>query len=139
MMSDLDDIKLEEENALSLRARTLCQIYSGSAENVGGGEFSNDDDMYQYETERYEKCRKEVLEIAIKLTDEVYRNAALHAALDFCMKAKDFQFANIIANAITVDIIQERIVEEHGEHFVLNDRDGRLHPIAATAIRLLLK
>jgi hypothetical protein len=79
------------------------------------------------------------LEIAIKLTDEFYRNAALHAALDFCMKAKDLQFATIIANAITVDIIQEKILEEHGEHFMLNDRDGRLHPTPAASIRLLLK
>jgi hypothetical protein len=54
-VSDLDDLKLEEENSLSLRVRTLCQIYSGSAENVGSDEFSDDEDMHQYDKQRYEK------------------------------------------------------------------------------------
>jgi hypothetical protein len=138
-MSDLDDIKLQEENALSLRVRTLCQLYGGSAENVGSGEFAADEEMGQYEVTRYEKGRKEALEIAIKLTDEFYRDAALHAALDYCMKAKDLQFATIIAKAITVDMIQEQIVEEYREYFVLNERDGRLHPTAAAALGPLLK
>jgi hypothetical protein len=138
-MSDLDDIKLQEEVALSLRVRTLCQIYEGSAEDVGTGEFSHDEDLHAYEKQRYEKSRKEALEIAIKLTDEYYRNAALHAAFDFCMKAKDFQFATIIANAITIDIIQKKIIEEHGQYYELNERDGRLHPTAAAALAPLLK
>jgi hypothetical protein len=138
-MSDLDDIKLEEENSLSLRVRTLCQIYSGSAEKVGNGEYADDEDMGAYEKERYEKGRKEALEIAIKLTDEFYRNAALHATLNYCMKAKDLQFATIIAKAITIDIIQEKIVEEHGNYFVLNERDGRLHPTAVATLGRLLK
>ena len=138
-MSDLDDIKLQEQVALSLRVRTLCQIYEGSAEEVGTGEVSHDEDLYAHERQRYEKGRKEALEIAIKLTDESYRNAALHAAFEFCMKAKDFQFASIIANAITVDIIQEKIIEEHGQYYELNERDGRLHPTAAAALAPLLK
>jgi hypothetical protein len=138
-MSDLDDIKLEEEVALSLRVRTLCQLYSGSAENVGSDEFSNDEEKSAYERQRYEKGRKEALEIAIRLTDEFYRNAALHAAFDFCVKAKDFQFATIIANAITVDTIQEKIIEEHAQYYELNERDGRLHPTAAAALAPLLK
>jgi len=39
-MSELEELKMEEENALSIRARTLCQLYTGSAENVGGGELT---------------------------------------------------------------------------------------------------
>jgi hypothetical protein len=58
-MSDLDDIKLQEQVALSLRVRTLCQIYGESAENVGTnvgtGEFSHDEDLSvvrQFETDQ---------------------------------------------------------------------------------------
>ena len=138
-MSELEELKMEEENALSIRARTLCQLYTGSAENVGGGEFADDQNTHEYEKQRYIKGRKEVLEIAIKLTDEFYRDAALYAALDYCMKAKDLQFATVIAKAITVDMIQEKIVEDHGEYFVLNGREGRLHPTAAASIGPLLK
>ena len=131
VMTDLEELKLEAEAILSLRVKTICQLYGGSAENVGSGEFSED------EQKRYEKGRKEALEIAIKLTNEFYRNAALHSAFDFCMKAKDLAFATIIAKAITFDRIKEMIVQEHAEYFVLND--GRLHPTFATALGPLQK
>ena len=131
VMTDLEELKLEAEAILSLRVKTICQLYDGSAENVGSGEFSED------EQKRYEKGRKEALEIAIKLTNEFYRNAALHSAFDFCMKAKDLAFATIIAKAITFDRIKEMIVQEHAEYFVLND--GKLHPTAAAALGPLLK
>jgi hypothetical protein len=137
VMTNLEELKLEAEAILSLRVKTICQLYGGSAENVGSGELSNDEEMSKYEQKRYEKGRKEALEIAIKLTDEFYRNAALHSALDFCMKAKDLAFATIIARAITFDRIKEMIVQEHTEYFVLND--GMLHPTAAAALGLLLK
>jgi hypothetical protein len=130
-MTDLEELKLEAEAILSLRVKTICQLYGGSAENIGSGEFSED------EQKRYEKGRKEALEIAIKLTNEFYRNAALHSAFDFCMKAKDLAFATIIAKAITFDKIKEMIVQEHAEYFVLND--GRLHPTAGAALGPLQK
>jgi hypothetical protein len=130
-MRDLEELKLEAEAILALRVKTICQLYCGSAENVGSGEFSED------EQKRYEKGRKEALEIAIKLTNEFYRNAALHSAFDFCMKAKDLAFATIIAKAITFDRIKEMIVQEHAEYFILND--GRLHQTAAASIGPLLK
>jgi hypothetical protein len=130
-MTDLEELKLEAEAILSLRVKTICQLYGGSAENIGSGEFSED------EQKRYEKGRKEALEIAIKLTNEFYRNAALHSAFDFCMKAKDLAFATIIAKAITFDRIKEMIVQEHAEYIVLND--GRLHPTAAAALGPLQK
>jgi hypothetical protein len=136
VMTDLEELKMEAEAILSLRVKTICQLYGGSAENVGSGEFSEDEES-RYEQKRYEKGRKEALEIAIKLTNEFYRNAALHSVLDFCMKAKDLAFATIIARAITINMIQEMIVQEHAEYFVLND--GRLHPTAAAALGLLLK
>jgi phosphodiesterase/alkaline phosphatase D-like protein len=121
-MSDLDELKVEEEIALSLRVRTLCQIHGDSAENAGNDGEDCD------ERQRYENVRKEVLEIAIKLTDEVHRNAALHLAFDFCMKARDFPFATIIADAITRAAVQEQIVEEYGEYYLLSKNDNRLHP-----------
>ena len=135
-MTDLEELKLEAEAILSLRVKTICQLYVGSAENVGRDEFANEETS-KYEHKRYEKGRKEALEIAIKLTNEFYRSAALHSVLDFCMKAKDLAFATIIARAITINMIQEMIVQEHAEYFVLND--GRLHPTAAAALGPLQK
>jgi len=54
-------------------------------------------------------------------------------------EAKDLEVATIIAKAITVDLIQEQIVEEHPQYFTLNERDGRLHPTTAAALGHLLK
>ena len=136
-MTDLEELKLEAEAILSLRVKTICQLYGGSADNVGSGEFSKDEETSKHEQKRYEKGRKEALEIAIKLTSQFYRNAALHSAFDFCMKAKDLAFATIIAKAITFDRIKEMIVQEHAEYFVLND--GRLDPTVAAALGPLLK
>jgi hypothetical protein len=130
-VSDLDDIKLEEENALSIRVRALCQLFGGSADNIGSDEFCNDEEMSGHEKRRYENGRKKILEIAIKLKDEFYRDTALHAAFDFCMRAKDLQFAVMIAKAISVDTIQKQIVDEHPEYFLLDENDGRLRPTAA--------
>ena len=137
VMTDLEELKLEAEAILSLRVKTICQLYGGSAENVGSGEFSEDEETSKCEQKRYEKGRKEALEIAIKLTNEFYRNAALHSAFDFCMKAKDLAFATIIAKAITFDRIKEMIVQEHAEYFVLND--GTLHATAAAGLGPLQK
>ena len=128
VMTDSEELKLEAEAILSLRVKTICQLYDGSAENVGSGEFSED------EQKRYEKGRKEALEIAIKLTNEFYRNAALHSAFDFCKRTS---FTRVESRAITFDRIKEMIVQEHAEYFVLND--GRLHPTVATALGHLQK
>jgi len=130
---------LKEEGDLSAKVRTICQIYNGSAESVGSGEFSKDDEIGQYETNRYEKGRKQALEIAIRLKDDFYRDAALHAAFDFCMKAKDMQFATIIAEAITVEMIQDKIVEEYPQYFLIDQRDGRIHPTTAASLGYFLK
>ncbi len=130
---------LKEEGALSAKVRTICQIYNGSAESVGSGEFSKDDEIGQYEINRYEKGRKEALEIAIKLTDDLYRDAALHAAFDFCMNAKDMEFATIIAEAITIEVIQDKIVEEYPQYFLIDRRDGKVHPTTAASLGYLLR
>jgi hypothetical protein len=135
-MSESDDNKLQEENVLSLRVRNLCKLYAGSAEIVGKGGVS-DDKALEHEKERYENGRKKVLEIAIKLTNELYRDAALHEALNLCMRAKDMEFATAIAKAITTNLIQATILQEHGEYFVL--KDGRLRPITVEPIETPLK
>jgi hypothetical protein len=135
-MSNLNDSDLNDENSAALHVRALCQHYSGSAESVGSGRLADDEEISAYDRQQYERGRTEVLEIAIQLKEEFYRDTALHAALDYCMKAKDFEYAVAIAKAITVNLIQAAILDEHSEYFVLNDSDGRLHPTAAVPNRL---
>jgi hypothetical protein len=136
---DEEEPQLREEGALSAKVRTICQIYNGSAESVGSAEFSKDNEIGQYEKNRYEKGRGEALEIAIKLENDFYRDTALQALFDFCMKAKDMEFGTIIAEAITVGVIQDKIVEEYPHYFLLDRRDGRVHPTTAASLGYFLK
>ena len=129
-MSDLDEIMLKERAAL-VHVRTLCQIYGSCAEIVGR---DSDEQGSQYEKDQYERGRMEVLQIAVKLTDELFRDSALRASLDFCMKARDLQFATMIAKAVTTVTVQEKIVKDYGDYFVLNEKEGRLIPTPAAAI-----
>lgn len=128
-MSDQENIKLQEET-LVMGVRTLCQNYSRSAEIVGREGLS----AGQGVRERYEEGRKAVLEIAIAITDEFCRDCALQAALDYCMKAGDLDYAILITKAINTRKIQERVVKDYGEYFVLNEKDGRLISTPAAAI-----
>jgi hypothetical protein len=48
--------------------------------------------------------------------------------------SKPRKFATAIAKAITVETIQDAIVDQHGEFFVLSERDGRLHPTASAGL-----
>jgi hypothetical protein len=125
-MSDQENIKLQEET-LVMGIRTLCQNYSRSAEIVGREGLS----AGQGVRERYEEGRKAVLEIAIAITDEFYRDCALQAALDYCMKAGNLDYATLITKAINTREIQERVVKDYGEYFVLSEKDGRLISPAA--------
>jgi hypothetical protein len=128
-MSDQENIKLQEET-LVMGVRTLCQNYSRSAEIVGREGLS----AGQGVRERYEEGRKAVLEIAIAITDEFCRDCALQTALDYCMKAGDLDYATLIIKAINTGEIQERVVKDYGEYFVLNEKDGRLISTPAAAI-----
>jgi hypothetical protein len=116
----------EKESALSMRVRFMCQIYGDSAENLGKG-FPNDEELMKYEKARYERARKETLEIAIGLSDAFYRDTALHSVLGMCMKASDLQFAAVIARALSTDLIRAKVIEEFSDYFVINKTDGKLH------------
>jgi hypothetical protein len=132
-MSDTDDTKLQGEGALA-EVRKVCQAYDHSAEMVGSGIFSDDRGLHDFTTQHYAEGRKKALTIAIGIQDDSLRDAALRAALDYCMRARDLDFAVLIVKAINLRMIQEQIVRDHGDYFILNEKEGRLVPTPATAI-----
>jgi hypothetical protein len=132
MMSETDDTKSQAEGALA-EVRKVCEAYDHSAELVGTGIFS-DDDLGDFAIQHYAEGRNKAVSIAIAITDKGCRDKALQAALNFCMKAKDLDFAVMIVKAIDIRTIQEEIVKAHGEYFTLDEKDGRLLPTSASAI-----
>jgi hypothetical protein len=55
------------------------------------------------------------------------------------MNAKDMEFATIIAEAITIEMIQEKIVEEYPQYFLIDRRDGKVHPTTAASLGYFLR
>ncbi len=123
------------EEILTMHVCLLCNAYGDSAENLGTGMFLRKSDMQAYEKQRYENGLREVLEIAVKFKDKVYRDAAFHAIFNYCMKARDFDVAAVIVKAITDQAVQEKIISEHGQYFMLNESNRRIFPTVLASLR----
>ena len=114
----------EEQSALAMRVRSMCQIYGDSAENVGK-QLPADEKLFAYEKARYERARTDTIEMAIGLSEPAYRDAALYSVLQMCMKAQDLLFLEAVAKAIVTDQVQDRVIEEFPNSFAVDGR-GRL-------------
>ena len=129
-----EELAQQRESALVAKVRVLCQIYNGSAESVGSADFSKDNEVGQLEVRRYESGRRQALDIAIQLEDDLHRDTALHAVFEFCMKARDIEFATIVAEAITLEVIQQKIVQAFPHYFLINRLVGKIHPTTAASL-----
>jgi hypothetical protein len=69
-----------------LRVKLLCQLTIGSAETVAANDI--DDDMYEYEKERYHKNKLKALQMTNSIADRFYFEAALHEIIGLCLAAK---------------------------------------------------
>ena len=119
---------LREEKFLSQRVHSICKDHICDAENVRDATIDGDHEALAYVKGQYEKGRNKAVGIAIGLQDQFYRCASLYYILVFCMSASDFRLAILIARAITTRTIQDRILEEFPEYFLLDEKDGTLHP-----------
>jgi hypothetical protein len=103
------------------RIRNICRSASDSAEWVGG--FAPRDDnskrspQKQYETEsaRYQRAAKAAMEIAMKVSDELMRDAAVREIVELCLMARDLKTARILFRAIQSPSIREGVMREHPE------------------------
>jgi len=108
--SSLDEPHKEEAEKV-MRVKILCQSANGSAEAVAQG--SDDAEWLDYERNRFEKHRMMALELAETITDDFYRAAAFHQAIDLCMCAGDRDAAKSVFRSVRVDLIREQIIEAH--------------------------
>jgi hypothetical protein len=127
------DCKLDKESLMALGVKTLAEMYGSSAERIGSGDL--DPDNLTSETTRYQKGLKEILDLAVKITDENQKAAALRTALDYCMKAKDYRVAMIIADDIAIDEVQDSIAEQYSEEFVRDEGAGKLVALPVMTLR----
>ncbi len=95
------------------RIRDICRSAADSAEKVGGFADRPDSKNSNYETERYERAAKVAMEIAIKISDDLLRDAAVRQIVSLCVKANDLKTARILFRAIQAVSIREDVLNDH--------------------------
>ncbi|MET4120586.1 DNA-binding ferritin-like protein [Bradyrhizobium sp. JR1.5] len=87
------------------RIRAICDAAAASA----AGSARND----KRDSARYERAAKVAMEIAMKISDGLMRDDAVHRIVDLCMKANDLKTAQILFRAIHASWIRETVQSDH--------------------------
>jgi hypothetical protein len=87
------------------RIRAICDAAAASA----AGSLRND----QSDSARYERAAKVAMEIAMKISDGLMRDDAVHRIVDLCMKANDIKTSQILCRAIHASWIRETVQRDY--------------------------
>jgi hypothetical protein len=87
------------------RIRAICEAAAASA--AGSGHNN------KREAERYERAAKVAMEIAMKISDGLMRDDAVHRIVDLCMKANDIKTSQILCRAIHASWIRETVQRDY--------------------------
>jgi hypothetical protein len=97
------------------RIREICRAAADSAKKLAG--FADQPDhnskKKKYEADRYQRGIKAAMEIAIKMSDDLLRDAAVCQIVNLCAHANDFRTARILLRAIQTEAIRENVMNEH--------------------------
>jgi hypothetical protein len=94
------------------RIREICRAATGSAEKIAGSADRSHQKM-TVEVERYERAAKAAMEIAIKISDDLLRDAAVRQIVELCVKANDTRTARPLFRAIQSKSIVADVLREH--------------------------
>ena len=94
------------------KIREICRSAADSAEKIGSS-ADRPDNKSKYETERYERAAKAAMEIAIKITDDLLRDASVRQIVGLCVTANDLRTARILFRAIQAVSIREDVLNDH--------------------------
>ena len=64
-------------------------------------------------TERYERAARAAMEIAMKISDELMRDASVRQIVDLCMSANNLKTARILFRAIQAASIRDAAFADH--------------------------
>jgi hypothetical protein len=106
------------------KIRNICRSASDSAARIGGlagpadnrkSNNSKPDHNKGDDPDRYQRAAKTAMEIAMKISDDLMRDAAVGEIVDLCLKARDQRTAQILFRAIQAASIREAVLGEHPE------------------------
>jgi hypothetical protein len=95
------------------KIRGICRSAADSAEKVAGGADRPENKKTRNEVERYERASKAAMEIAIRMSDDLLRDASVRQIVGLCMKADDLRTARILFRAIHAVSIREDVLNDH--------------------------
>ena len=95
------------------RIRDICRSAADSAEKIGGSAGRPDNGKGKYDAERYQRAAKAAMEIAIKISDDLLRDASLRQIVSLCVKANDLKTGRILFRAVQTPSIREDLLNDH--------------------------
>lgn len=94
------------------RIREICRSAADSAEKVGAASDRSHKQIKR-EMERYERAARAAMEIAMKVSDELLRDAAVRQIVELCLKAGNITTARTLFRAIQSGSIRDDVLSEH--------------------------
>lgn len=95
------------------RIREICRSAADSAEKIGGLADAPDGKKIKSEAERYERAAKVAMEIAMKISDDLLRDASVRQIVDLCVKANNLRTARTLFRAIQAASIRDEVLNDH--------------------------
>ena len=92
------------------RIRDICRAAADSAEKTALGDRNG---KQQHEFQRYERAARVAMEIAMKISDDLLRDAAVRQIVDLCCRANDLKTARILFRAIQAPSIRSEALRDH--------------------------
>jgi len=101
------------------KIRSICRSAADSADFIGGlGPAEGKQrsrKKHEVEAARYQRAAKAAMEIAMKVSDDLMRDAAVREIVDLCLRANDLKTARILFRAIQAPLIRDGLLHEHPE------------------------
>lgn len=94
------------------RIREICRAAADSAEKIAGAADRTHTKIAP-EVARYERAAKVAMELALKVSDGLLRDAAVRQIVELCLKANDSRTARPLFRAIQLPSIVEELLREH--------------------------
>lgn len=91
--------------------REICRSAADSAEMAGAAEDRTHRKVKR-EVDRYERAARAAMEIAMKVSDELLRDAAVRQIVELCLKAGNVATAQTLFRAIQAKSIRDQVLQE---------------------------
>jgi hypothetical protein len=98
--------------------RNICRSAADSAERaarLAGSSKRKATKQHKIESDRYERAARAAMEIAMTMSDELMRDAAVREIVDLCLAAKNDKTARILFRAIQAPAIRDMVLRDHPE------------------------